>query len=141
MKSYPFTAERVLLARLNRGDDLLASLTALCETHGVQAGAIHAIGAVEQAVIGYYDQQAGRYDSLPFRRGMEIVNLQANVSIKDGAPFVHAHITLGDADGRCVGGHLMPGTIVFACEIQLRIFEGEAPVRGPDAATGLALWT
>ncbi len=141
MKTYPFDTERIFLARLERGDDLLEQLTALCEANGVQAGVVHAIGAVERAVIGYYDQKAGRYDELPFPRGMEIVNLQGNVSIKDGAPFVHAHITLGGADGRCVGGHLMPGTIVFACEIHLRAFEGEAPVRGPDEPTGLALWT
>jgi predicted DNA-binding protein with PD1-like motif len=141
MKSYEFDRERILLARLERGDDLLEALGALCRSHGVQAGVIHAIGAVERAVIGYYDQRAGRYDELPIPRGMEIANLQANVSIKDGEPFVHAHVTLAGADGRCVGGHLMPGTIVFACELQLRILEGEAPVRGPDAATGLALWT
>ena len=141
MKSFPFTSERIVLARLDRGDDLLEALTELCRSHGVQAGVIHAIGAVERAVIGYYDQRAGRYDELPIPRAMEICNLQANVSVKDGAPFVHAHVTLGGADGRCVGGHLMPGTIVFACEIHLRAFEGEPPVRGLDEPTGLALWT
>jgi predicted DNA-binding protein with PD1-like motif len=140
MKRFPFRSERVVLARLDRGDDLLASLTDLCRAEGVQAGVIHAIGAVERAVVGYYDQRAGRYDELPVPRAMEIANLQANVSMKDGEPFVHAHVTLAGADGRCVGGHLMPGTVVFACELQLRAFEGEPPVRGPDAATGLPLW-
>jgi predicted DNA-binding protein with PD1-like motif len=140
MKTYPFSSERILLARLERGDDLLEALQALCSAQQVRAGVIHGIGAVERAVIGYYDQQAGRYDALPVPHAMEIANLQANVSIKDGEPFVHAHVTLAGPDGRCLGGHLMPGTVVFACELQLRCFEGEAPQRGLDELTGLALW-
>ncbi len=140
MKTFPFSSERILLARLDRGDDLLEALTALCAAERVEAGVIHAIGAVERAVVGYYDQAAGHYERLVFEQGLEIANLNANVSIKDGAPFVHAHVTLSDADGRCVGGHLMPGTRVFACEIQLRAFTGAPPVRGLDEPTGLPLW-
>ncbi len=34
----------------------------------------------------------------------------------------------------------MPGAVVFACELQLRILAGQPPVRGPDSAAGLALW-
>ncbi len=34
--------------------------------------------------------------------------------MKDGEIFVHAHITLADRKGRAYGGHLMPGTMVFA---------------------------
>ena len=140
MKIFPFDGERVLLARLDRGDDLLASLQALCETEWVEAGVIQAIGAVECAVVGFYDQDAGHYRELIFDEGLEIANLVANVSSKDGAPFVHAHVTLAFGDGRCVGGHLMPGTRVFACEIHLRAFGGAPPVREPDGATGLMLW-
>jgi predicted DNA-binding protein with PD1-like motif len=28
--------------------------------------------------------------------------------MKDGAPFVHAHVLFGDADGASFGGHRMP---------------------------------
>ena len=59
LKTFPFDGERVLLARLDRGDDLLASLQALCETERVEAGVIQAIGAVERAVVGFYDQADG----------------------------------------------------------------------------------
>jgi predicted DNA-binding protein with PD1-like motif len=140
VKSFPFPAERILMARLERGDDLLEALTALCETERVEAGVVHAIGAVERAVLGYYDQQAGHYQELVFEEGMEIANLQGNVSLNEGAPFVHAHLTLADAEGRCFGGHLMPGTRVFACELHLRAFQGRPPERVPDPATGLKLW-
>lgn len=140
MKTFTFPSERILLARLDRGDDLLEALTALCEAERIEVGTLQAIGAVERAVVGYYDQTAGHYEELVFEEGLEIASLTANVSIKDGAPFVHAHVTLSDAQGRCVGGHLMPGTRVFACELALRVFTGTPPVRGLDEATQLALW-
>lgn len=140
MKTFAFADARVLLVRLDRGDDLLAALQALCEAEGVQAGTIEGIGAVEEAVLGWYDQAAGRYLEQRFGRGMEITALLGNVSLRDGVPFVHAHLTLADGEGRCFGGHLMPGTRVFACELCLRAFAGEAPVRQPDGPTGLMLW-
>ena len=34
--------------------------------------------------------------------------------------MVHAHVTLGDAEGRAFGGHLAAGTPVFACEFVIQ---------------------
>ena len=54
--------------------------------------------------------------------------------------MVHAHLTLADEDGSAYGGHLMPGTEVFACEIILEAFEGPGFERRLDHETGLPLW-
>ena len=42
-----------------------------------------------------------------------------NVSLLNGEPIVHAHITFADEQGRCFGGHLGPNTLVFNMEILL----------------------
>jgi predicted DNA-binding protein with PD1-like motif len=34
--------------------------------------------------------------------------------LREGTPFVHAHITLSDKEGRAFGGHLLPGCEVGA---------------------------
>ena len=140
MKTFTFTPQPVWMARLERGDDLLQALQGLVAELDMRAGAIHGIGAVERAVIGYYDQQAGRYLDRSLDGGLEITSLLANVSLKGGAPFVHCHLTLADREGHCHGGHLMPGTRVFACELWLQPLGGDPLRRVPDAATGLALW-
>ena len=62
------------------------------------------------------------------------------ISLRDGEPVVHAHITLSDQQTRAFGGHLAPGTIVFACEFIIHIFEGAKMERGFDEQTGLPLW-
>jgi uncharacterized protein len=64
-----------------------------------------------------------------------------NISLKDGNPMVHAHITLADEAGKAYGGHLIPGTVVFACEFILQVFEQPLLERGFDEATGLPLWS
>ncbi len=131
---------RTLMGRLGRGDDLLQALTDICETEQVRAGRLEAIGAVECARLAYYDQDRREYRYFELNRPLEITKLCGNVSIRDGAPMVHAHVTLGDRDGTAFGGHLAPGTTVFACEFVLEVFEGTEFVRGHDETTGLPLW-
>ena len=140
MKSFAFEGQRVLMGRLARGDDLAEGLAAFCEVEGVRAGSLTGIGALEQGVLGFYDQAAGRYESVTLGGGQEIASLVGNISMKDGVPFVHAHLVLADDQLACRGGHLMPGCTVFACEFTVWAFDGTPPERLPDEATGLALW-
>ncbi len=129
-----------LVGRLRRGDDLLEGLNAVCRGEDIRLGRVSALGAVERARVGFYDQTAREYRYLDIDRPTEILALVGNVSQKDGAPFVHAHVTLGDEEGRAFGGHLAPGTVVFACEFSITPMEGAELVRGFDEETGLPLW-
>lgn len=71
---------------------------------------------------------------------MEISGGTGNVSLKDGKPFVHIHVTGSDSEGKSVGGHLMDGTRVYMIEAYFRVLEGPAPVRELDAEVGLPVW-
>lgn len=131
---------RTLMGRLPHGADLLEALTDLAHREGVKLAHIEALGAVKRARVGYFNQTKRVYGHLDFPHAMEILNLTGNVSLKDGEPFVHAHVTLADESGHAFGGHLVPGTIIFACEFVLHVFDGEALERKSDKRTGLALW-
>ena len=120
--------------------DLLAELTGVCKDNGIRLGRVEAIGAVRKARLGYYHQDRKEYEFHEFAGPMEITALVGNVSIKDGEPMVHAHVTLSDSGGRAFGGHLAAGTIVFACEFVIEAFDGPEFRRSPDLPTGLALW-
>ena len=54
--------------------------------------------------------------------------------------MVHAHVTLSDEQGNAFGGHLAPGTVIFACEFVIQELAGDALTRGFDEQTGLPLW-
>ncbi len=140
MKSFLFEGQRILLGRLDRGDDILDGLTEFCIRHGVAAGSIHGLGAVERGGVGYYDQEAAAYREIRFDRGMEIACLVGNISRKEDEVFLHCHVVLADGDGRCFGGHLVEGNVAFACEFTVIAAEGTPPERTLDEATGLMLW-
>ena len=64
-----------------------------------------------------------------------------NVSLLNGEPIVHAHITFADEQGRCFGGHLGPNTLVFNMEILLTTLSAaKSVVRKMDPQTGLTIW-
>ena len=132
---------RTIMGTLEHGADLLQELTSLCKAEDIRLGRIEAIGAAWAARIGFYDQSDHEYQILETERPLQITKLIGNVSVQDGEPVVHAHVTLTDEDGHAFGGHLEPGTIVFSCEFILQAFEGPEFSRAPDDKTGLPEWT
>ncbi len=135
------TPGRKIVGRLAKGEDLLMALERLAQEHGITLGEVTAIGAVSQARIGYYHQEERKYYFLDLARPLEILSLIGNISVKDGKPMVHAHVTLGDSEGRAFGGHLAEGTLVFACEFAILEHQSAISlVRQMDETTGLFLW-
>jgi predicted DNA-binding protein with PD1-like motif len=131
----------LFMGALPFGSDLLQGLTDVCLERNVTLGRVEAIGAVRSARIGFYNQETRSYQFLSLDMPLEITSLVGNVSLKDGEPFVHAHITLADEKGIAHGGHLAPGTKVFACEFVIEAFDGPRFERGYDEETGLPLWS
>ena len=131
----------VLTGRLSHGADLLEEITDICRRENIQLGWFEALGAVKRARLAFYNQETHDYEFFMLDQPLEITKLVGNVSLKDGNPFVHAHMTLADKAGNVYGGHLASGTVVFACEFILEIFDGPVLRRELDELTGLSLWT
>jgi len=130
----------VFMGRLPYGADLLAALHQVCIEKEITLGRIEAIGAVQKAALMYYNQDKQEYETLKFDRHLEIVAFMGNVSVKDNKPMIHGHIVLADKEGNAFGGHLAPGTIIFACEVSIQVFEGALFEREREPQTGLPLW-
>lgn len=133
--------KEIFMGKLRYGADLLEEITEICKEKSIQLGRVEALGAVQKACIGFYNQEKREYEFVTLNQPLEITNLTGNISIKDGKPIVHAHITLSDCTGKSYGGHLAPGTSVFACELIIEAFDGPMFERGFDQETGLPLWT
>jgi uncharacterized protein len=135
------TEARKIMGRLKKGDDLLGALTTICQETGITLGEVKAIGAVSRARVGYYHQDTREYEWLDLPKPLEILALEGNISLKDGKPFVHAHVMLSDGEGRAYGGHLADGSIVFATEFVMQELKAEQSLnRQMDEETGLFLW-
>jgi predicted DNA-binding protein with PD1-like motif len=131
---------RKWIGRLPFESDLLQALEQFAAEQQIRVGRVEVIGAVKKAAIGFYHQEKKEYFTLEFNQTMEILNCTGNLSLKDGLPKAHLHITLSDHEGRSFGGHLMPGTVIFAGEVVIEEFVGPELHRGFDQQTGLPLW-
>lgn len=134
------SSSHIFMGKLRHGGDLLEEITAICREKGIRLGRVQALGAVQKARLAFYDQKKQTYGFFDLDRPLEILNLTGNISVKDGEPIIHAHVTLSDHDGKAYGGHLAQGTVVFACECIVEAFDGPAFSRTLDRETGLPLW-
>jgi predicted DNA-binding protein with PD1-like motif len=136
----PLKAGRHFLIRLPYEADIIEYLTGFCAEKKIHCAAVNLIGATSMVTIGYYSQESRKYYPKTFEQEMEIVSCSGSVSRKDGKPFLHLHAVMGDVELKSWGGHLFPGSKVFACEAHIQELKGGRRVRMPDPQTGLALW-
>ncbi|MBP5404616.1 MAG: DNA-binding protein [Clostridia bacterium] len=118
--------EGTIVVRLNKGDRIAESLLAVAKAEKVTLASVSGIGATDDFEVGVFDLAAGDYERIRFEGNHEITALVGNLTTKDGAPYLHLHITCAGEGGRIVGGHLFEGRISLTAEIFLQKAKGRA---------------
>ncbi len=126
--------------RIDRGEEVISSLTEFCKKETILSGHITGLGATDKVIIGLYSVATGEYRKTELNGEMEITSLIGNISVKDDEPYLHIHINVCDPDMKIFGGHLNECRISATCE--LIVTPGDAKIgRRLDAAqTGLNLY-
>ncbi|MCX8028218.1 MAG: DNA-binding protein [Thermodesulfovibrionales bacterium] len=134
-----FRLGSIYQGRLNKGDELVSSLTDFLKSNNIKAGLINGIGALTSAKLGFYNSIEKKYEDIELNEGLEIVSLSGNVTLKGGEIFPHIHVVLSRADFSTLGGHLFAPSKIFAFEFEIFEFVGETFKRAYDEDTGLFL--
>ena len=135
-----YRIDRVLMGRLPPGTDLLEGIVALCVRERVQCAHLSLLGALTHSALGWYEPEGRCYHRFEVDGIAEILHGSGNISLLDGQPFPHVHLTLSQGEQRTFGGHLMPGSLIFVAEVQLLCYVGPPLQRELDPVTGLKLW-
>ena len=116
--------------RLRPGDDLVAGLEAARDDLRAPALAVAAcVGSLRNARL----RHAGRDGATAYDGDWEIVSLSGTLD----PAHRHLHLSMADADGRVVGGHLLPGaTVRTTAEVVLLILDDLAFSRAPCPLSG-----
>jgi uncharacterized protein len=130
--------DRVFLLRFERGDAFVEALAGFAAEHGISTARIEGIGAFTDARLGFYDLERRDYERFSVDEDAEVLSLLGNVTLNEGRPWVHAHVTLGRRDGAAVGGHLFEGHVGATLEVFVREVPGGL-TREKDEEIGLAL--
>lgn len=122
-----------------RGEEVAGGLLGFARKHELSAARFTAIGALENATLGFWDWETKDYRRIALREQLEVLSLIGNVALApDGSPRVHAHIVVGKSDGTAHGGHLLEAHVRPTLEV---VLEESATTlqRRTDPDTGLAL--
>ena len=123
------------LARLEPGEEIIATLSSFVKARDIGTASISGIGAAGELSIGYFDRSRKEYVKRELGGEYEILSLTGNVSHVAGEPWVHAHAVLSGPDFAAVGGHLFSGKVTVTVELAL-VVSYERIERKEDPASG-----
>ena len=124
---------------LAKGDNINKTFESFAEVKGIGCAWLNGIGALENPEIGYYSLEDKSYYRKTFKGEYELTSLIGNITLKEGKPFSHTHITFSDTECRVFGGHLFNANITAAGEFIMQ-FGSDEINREMNAEIGLPLW-
>lgn len=127
------------VVRLEKGEEIVESLTRFCKENDIKLGRVTAIGAANKVTIGLFNTETKEYHSTDLTGDMEITNLAGNISRMDGEVYLHLHITVCDEENNAYGGHLNSAVISATCEMIIDVIDGNVD-RKLDEEIGLNLF-
>lgn len=125
--------------RLERGDDIHATIEAFCTERHIANAAVSGIGSVEDPKLAHYSIKTRQFTGRNFTGIFEIASLLGNVALIDNQPKAHLHVTVSDQQMRPHAGHLIQGVCSATLELIITAYPSHHHKR-PDEAVGLTVW-
>lgn len=128
-----------LFLRIDPDEEICSQLICLAKQENIPLAEISGLGAVKELTIGVFDTVQKRYHSNHFSGVFEITSLTGTLTQKDGSPYLHLHMSVGDKDGHVYGGHLNQAVVSATAELVIRQIPGSVG-RKMDEGIGLNLF-
>ena len=110
------------LVVLDKGDEVIASLTGLVQQEKLEGGFIRGIGGVSNVTLGFFDLEKKEYSKKQFPGFYELASLVGDISLVDEKPFCHLHAVISDPQMNTFAGHLFFAEISITGEIAITPF-------------------
>jgi predicted DNA-binding protein with PD1-like motif len=111
MKYVEGSIGKIVLAKLEQGEDLLKSIRRIAEETQITTGSFYAIGTLSTAHFYFYRPTP---KAIIIKEQLEIVACIGSISQKGEETLAHGHIDVTDSEYKSMGGHLLEGSIVDA---------------------------
>jgi predicted DNA-binding protein with PD1-like motif len=95
-----------IVAKLEKGDNIVESITQIIEDYGIYSGLIvFGIGMIRDLEIGYWNGK--EYERKKISSPGEVVSFHGSISSNE--PKIHAHVAVAKNDHIVEGGHFFNG--------------------------------
>ena len=116
----PEGTPRIWVLVLSPGEEAKKTIVNFAKQNDLKAASLVALGAFENAQLGYFDWQAKKYQPISVDEQVEVLTLVGDIAENEkGEADLHAHAVLGRRDGSTRGGHLMQGIVRPTLEVTL----------------------
>jgi hypothetical protein len=122
MEYRTFGSKTVL--RLDEGEEIVSSITAVCKQEHITAATVSGIGFTTEMKVRIYDKDRDEFLFQTLTGSMEITSLTGNVLEADNGLFTHLHIMAADRTMSIRGGHLVSCVIGATGEIVIEALDG-----------------
>lgn len=113
-----------IIVRVDKGEDIIKELLSLSEKENILFASISGLGAVNDIELGIFDTSAKKYRSKRLIGDFEITSLVGSLSRKEGEPYIHVHMSVGNVlTNEFFGGHLNKAIVGATTEIVLNVVE------------------
>ena len=124
--------ENTVFARIDKGEEIVETLKAICEKEDITLAYVNAIGAVGDVTVGVFKTAEKQYYSNSFNGDFEIVSLSGTVTQMNKEHYSHLHMSVGNEKGEVFGGHLNKAVVSATCEMVINIVNGKVSRRFSD---------
>ncbi len=121
-----------------QGDEAFSGLQEFAEKYHVTSAHFTAIGAVDRAILGWFDPKRKMYKKILIQGQHEVIGMSGDIALYQGKPVVHTHMVVGSPDGTTRGGHLLGAYASPTLEVMLTV-DSIAMHKRFDPATDLTL--
>ena len=104
-----------------QGDEALSGLQEFAEKYQVMSAHFTAIGAVDGAILGWFDPKRKMYKRILIQGQHEVIGMSGDIALYQGKPIVHTHMVVGSPDGTTRGGHLLGAYASPTLEVMLTV--------------------
>jgi uncharacterized protein len=119
-KSIAAGSERTFVLILDQGEEAFKAITEFADVNKISGASVSAIGAFEQAKVGWFDLSAKSYRPIVVDEQCEVLSLLGDVAqADDGNASLHLHAVLGLRDGTVRGGHFLSGIVRPTLEVTI----------------------
>lgn len=117
--------QQSIVARIDKGEEILENLKRICITENIQLANINAIGAVGKFTVGLFDTNKKKYFSNTYEGDFEIVSFTGMVTTMEEQYYQHIHMSVANKENKVYGGHLNSAFVSATCEMAIHIIEGK----------------
>lgn len=116
------------IIRLEKGEEILATLQKFCRTEQIEGGTFVAIGATSKTTIGFLPPNQTDYKKQTFEGAFEVVSLTGIISQER----IHTHGVISDENFQTFGGHVFELVASPTLEISLHKFPTLTRAEDPE---------